>query len=116
MSWNVTVVDAPGARKTLSKPLRLFGADFAEAGRDKYNCGIYRMIENGSMETCFERLTSVPATDPVFVRVKVTVTTGVCNLCTSVSALLVSRTRAPTKDQEKPRVPWLDGILRQSSQ
>ena len=35
-----TVADSPGARKTLSKPLRLNGADFADAGGDVYNCGI----------------------------------------------------------------------------
>lgn len=37
---NETVVDWPGARKMLSNPLRLNGADFAEAGGEVYNCGI----------------------------------------------------------------------------
>ena len=32
-----TVADSPGARKTLSKPFRLNGALFAEAGGDVYN-------------------------------------------------------------------------------
>lgn len=33
-SFSDTVVDSPGARNTASKPFRLNGADFAEAGGD----------------------------------------------------------------------------------
>lgn len=35
-----TVVDSPGARKMLSKPLRLNGALLAEAAGEVYSCGI----------------------------------------------------------------------------
>ena len=35
-----TVVDSPGARKTLSKPFRLNGALLAEGGGEVYSCGI----------------------------------------------------------------------------
>ena len=36
-SAKLTVVDAPAGRNTLSKPFRLNGALFAEAGGDVYN-------------------------------------------------------------------------------
>lgn len=39
-SVSETVVDCPGARKMLSKPCRLSGADCADAGGDVYSCGI----------------------------------------------------------------------------
>lgn len=46
-----------------SKPFKLFGAWFADAGGEVYNCG-----------------TSVPAIEPVFVSVNATVTTGLWSL------------------------------------
>ena len=52
-------MDSPGLRKTASKPFRLFGAWFAEAGGEVYSC-----------------MTSVPAFDPVFVTENETLTTG----------------------------------------
>lgn len=41
-SVSETVVDCPGARKMLSKPCRLSGADCADAGGEVYSCGICR--------------------------------------------------------------------------
>lgn len=38
-SVSETSVDSPGVRKMLSKPLRLNGADRAEAGGEVYSCG-----------------------------------------------------------------------------
>ena len=37
-------MDWPGARKTLSKPLRLNGALLADAGGEVYNCGICHKV------------------------------------------------------------------------
>lgn len=83
-SVSETVVDCPGARKMLSKPCRLSGADCADAGGDVYSCGICR--DRGGQNALvfgggyWMRLTSVPATVPLLVTVKVTVTTGSCSL------------------------------------
>lgn len=40
-----TVSDCPGVRKTLSKPFRLNGAAFADAGGEVYNWGLCGIID-----------------------------------------------------------------------
>ncbi len=45
-SWKVTVFVSPGLRYTESKPLRLNGAWFAEAGGDVYSCGTCEVGEH----------------------------------------------------------------------
>lgn len=51
----VTVLLWLGARKTLSNPFKLNGADWADAGRVMYNCGIYfNRLETAVVESVFD--------------------------------------------------------------